>query len=104
MAGMSVSRFISKFAASMDKLKSAAEGLKGKSSVLTSMSKSITALSEIKCPATDELKKFAKSFEGFSGSVEAMRDFKSGVGSLKTAFNNLDKINFDGVEIGRAHV
>lgn len=88
---------LSKFAASMDKLKSAAEGLKGKSSVLTSMSKSITALSEIKCPATDELKKFAKSFEGFSGSVEAMRDFKSGVGSLKTAFNNLDKINFDGV-------
>ncbi len=88
---------LSKFAASMDKLKSAAEGLKGKSSILTSMSKSLKALSEVKCPATDELRNFAESFEGFSGSVEAMRDFKSGVGSLKTAFNNLDKINFDGV-------
>lgn len=88
---------LSKFAASMDRLKTAAEGLRGKSSILTSMSKSLTALSEVKCPATDELKNFAKSFEGFGGSVDAMREFRSGVGSLKTAFKNLDKINFDGV-------
>lgn len=88
---------LSKFAASMDKLKTAAEGLKGKSSALTSMSKSLNALSAVEFPATDELKNFAESFEGFGGSVEAMREFRSGVGSLKTAFNNLDKINFDGM-------
>lgn len=88
---------LSKFAASMDKLKTAAEGLKGKSSILTSMSKSLNALSEVKFTATDDLKDFVKSFEGFGGSVDAMREFRSGVGSLKTAFNNLDKINFDGV-------
>ncbi len=88
---------LSRFAASMDKLKSAAEGLKGKSSTLTSMSKSLKALSEVKFSATDELKNFAESFESFGGSVDAMREFRSGVGSLKTAFNNLDKINFDGM-------
>lgn len=88
---------LSKFAASMDKLKTVAEGLKGKSSILTSMSKSLNALSAVKFPATDELKNFAESFEGFGGAVEEMREFRSGVGSLKTAFNNLDKINFDGM-------
>lgn len=88
---------LSKFAASMDKLKTAAEGLKGKSSILTSMSKSLNALSAVKFPATDELKNFAESFEGFGGAVEEMREFKSGVGSLKTAFKNLDKIDFDGM-------
>lgn len=91
---------LSKFAASMDKLKSAAENLenlKGMSSALKSMSKSLDALSAVKFPATDELKNFAESFGGFGGAVAEMREFKSGVGSLKTAFNNLDKINFDGV-------
>lgn len=88
---------LSKFATSMDKLKTVAEGLKGKSSILTSMSKSLNALSAVKFPATDELKNFAESFEGFGGAVEEMREFKSGVGSLKTAFKNLDKINFDGM-------
>lgn len=90
---------LSKFAASMDKLKSAAENLenlKGMSSALKSMSKSLNALSEVKFPATDELKNFAESFGGFGGAVEEMREFKSGVGSLKTAFKNLDKIDFDG--------
>lgn len=88
---------LSKFATSMDKLKTVAEGLKGKSSILTSMSKSLNALSAVKFPATDELKNFAESFEGFGGAVEEMREFRSGVGSLKTAFNNLDKIDFNGM-------
>ena len=91
---------LSKFAVSMEKLKSAAENLenlKGMSSALKSISKSLDALSAVKFPATDELKNFAESFGGFGEAVAEMREFKSGVGSLKTAFKNLDKIDFDGM-------
>lgn len=88
---------LSKTAAALDRLQSAAAGLKGRSSALTSIAKSLNALSAVRLPATERLSEFANAFSGFGGAVESMREFRSGVGSLKTAFNNLDKIKFEGM-------
>lgn len=80
-------------------LKETATEIRGTSGTITAISKSLGALKELRLGNLDELKNASSALGTIGDSMNSMREFRSGIGSLKTAFGNLEKFDFDGISI-----